>query len=118
MGITWLWPRVLMALGALLWVAFPASASAVPEIATLHAAFSPDRLGASTTISFGFHVETESGLAPPPLSSVDLRMPAGMNYTTTTLGLSICQPAALLARGLAGCSPNSRLGHRRPHLGR
>ena len=35
----------------------------------------------------------------------DLRMPAGINFTTTTLGLAICQPAALRARGLAGCSP-------------
>ena len=26
-----------------------------------------------------------------------------MNYTTTTLGLAICQPAALIAEGLAGC---------------
>jgi hypothetical protein len=44
------------------------------------------------------------------LTSLDLRMPAGINFTTTTLGLAICQPVALLAKGLAGCSPNSRLG--------
>jgi hypothetical protein len=34
-----------------------------------------------------------------------------MNYTSTTLGLAICQPAALLTRGLAGCPANSRLGY-------
>jgi hypothetical protein len=34
-----------------------------------------------------------------------------MNYTNTTLGLSICQPSALLAKGLAGCPANSRLGY-------
>ena len=89
----------------------PASARAVPERATLHASFSPDRLGASTTISFGFHVETAEGTAPPPMTKIDLRMPAGISYTTTTLGLSICQPQALLERGIAGCSPNSRLGY-------
>jgi hypothetical protein len=89
----------------------PASASASTERARLHAGFSPDRLGASTTISFGFHIETTEGLAPPPMTSLDLRMPAGINYTTTTLGLAICQPAALQAKGLAGCSPNSRLGY-------
>jgi hypothetical protein len=88
----------------------PASALAVSERATLDASFAPDRLGTPTTITFGFHLATSEGLAPPPLTSLDLKLPAGMNYTTTTLGLAICQPAALLARGLAGCPPNSRLG--------
>jgi hypothetical protein len=86
------------------------SASATTETATLHAGFLPDRLGAGTTISFGFRVATVEGLAPPPITSLDLRMPAGINYTATTLGLAICRPEALLARGLAGCSPNSRVG--------
>jgi hypothetical protein len=87
-----------------------ASAAASVETATLHASFSPDRLGASTTISFGFTLATSEGLAPPPMTSLDLRLPAGVNYTSTTLGLAICQPAVLLAKGLAGCSPNSRVG--------
>jgi hypothetical protein len=89
----------------------PASARAVSERATLHASFSPNRLATPTTIAFGFELSTIEGAAPPPLTGLVLRMPAGMNYTTTTLGLAICQPAALLARGLAGCSPNSRLGY-------
>ncbi len=97
-------------LAALAGVCRPASAAAALESATLHAGFSPDRAGASTTISFGFQIATADGLAPPPMTSVDLQMPAGINFTTTTLGLAICQPAALQARGLAGCSPNSRLG--------
>ncbi len=89
-----------------------ATALAAPasEQASLHASFSPDRLGASTTISFGFHLLTAEGLAPPPLTSVVLHIPAGMNYTLTTLGLSICQPATLQASGPKGCPPNSRLG--------
>ncbi len=95
---------------ALLCALAPAGALAVSEDATLDASFSPDRLGTPTTITFGFHLATSEGVAPPPLTSLDLKMPAGMNYTTTTLGLAICQPAALLARGLAGCPPNSRLG--------
>ena len=86
-------------------VAAPAS-----EQATLHASFSPDRLGVSTTISFGFHLQSTEGLAPPPLQSVVLFMPAGMNYTLTTLGLATCEPAVLQAQGVKGCSPNSRLG--------
>jgi hypothetical protein len=96
---------------ALLCVLAPASALAVSENATLNASFSPDRLGTPTTITFGFHLVTSEGTAPPPLTGMDLRMPAGMSYTTTTLGLALCQPAALVARGLAGCPPNSRLGY-------
>jgi hypothetical protein len=89
----------------------PAGAQAVSERATLDASFAPDRLGTPTTIAFGFHLATSEGAAPPPLTGLDLRMPAGINYTTTTLGLAICQPAALVAKGLAGCPPNSRLGY-------
>jgi hypothetical protein len=100
------------ALIALLACALTAPAArAVSEVASLHASFSPNRLGAPTTITFGFHLQTVEGQAPPALTALDLRMPAGMNYTTTTLGLSICQPASLLASGLAGCPPNSRLGY-------
>ena len=92
-------------LGATTALAAPAS-----ERASLHASFSPDRLGASTTISYGFHLQTSEGLAPPPLASITLYIPAGMNYTLTTLGLAICQPAVLQAQGPKGCPPNSRLG--------
>ncbi len=105
-------PRTLMLatallIGGCLWA--PA-AGAVTESATLQASFSPDRLGASTTIGFGFHLSTADGLAPPPLANIDLHMPAGMNYTATTLGLAICQPEALEKHGLSGCPANSRLG--------
>jgi hypothetical protein len=85
-------------------------ASAVTEKASLSASFTPDRLGASTTIGFGFHVETLEGVAPPPMTGVHLRLPAGVNYSATTLGLAICQPSLLLAEGLKGCPANSRLG--------
>lgn len=89
----------------------PAPAVAVTEQASLHASFSPDRLGTPTTIGFGFEVSTTEGLAPPPLSNINLHIPAGMDFTQTTLGLAICNPASLQAHGLAGCSPNSRLGY-------
>jgi hypothetical protein len=96
---------------ALVCVLAPATARATEERASLRASFSPNRLGAPTTISFGFKLSTVEGAAPPPLTGLLLHMPAGMNYTRTTLGLAICQPAALLAKGLNGCSPNSRLGY-------
>jgi hypothetical protein len=87
----------------------PASAGAA-ETVTLHTSFSPDRLGASTTIGFGFAISGSNGAPPSPLESLSLRLPVGINYLSTTLGLAICQPAALLERGPSGCSPNSRLG--------
>jgi hypothetical protein len=84
--------------------------AAAAETVVLHTSFSPERLGASTTIGFGFDIANSEGGLPAPLQSVSLSLPAGLNYLDTTLGLAICQPASLLARGLAGCSPNSRLG--------
>jgi hypothetical protein len=89
--------------------ALPAGAGAA-ETATLQTSFSPNKLGASTTVGFGFQIASTDGGLPAPLSSLSLHLPPGIDYVTTTLGLSICQPANLLAKGLAGCSPNSRLG--------
>jgi hypothetical protein len=103
-------PSKIAALAAALAVCGLAPAGAVAENATLHASFSPNRLGVGTTIGFEFKVSTAEGLAPPPLTNITLHMPAGMNYTTTTLGLAICQQAELLAKGISGCPPNSRLG--------
>jgi hypothetical protein len=104
--------RTLVAAAAVLGCGcLPAAAGAqATEKATLTTSFSPDRLGASTTIGFEFKISTTEGLAPPPLNSINLHMPAGMNYTTTTLGLAICQPETLAREGLAGCPANSRLG--------
>jgi hypothetical protein len=108
-------PARLLAAGTLACAAIcgttAAGAGAAVEQATLHASFSPDRSGAPTTITFGFHLGTAEGTAPPPLTGIDLRMPAGINYTTTTLGLAICKPAVLVAQGIGGCPPNSRLGY-------
>jgi hypothetical protein len=87
----------------------PATAGATQTV-TLHTSFSPNKLGASTTIGFGFQIANVGGGLPSPMTGLSLRLPVGIDYVTTTLGLSICQPADLLAHGLAGCPPNSRLG--------
>jgi hypothetical protein len=87
----------------------PAAADAA-QTATLQTSFSPDRLGASTTIGFDFHIAATTGATPSPLTSVRLGLPPGIGYVTTTLGLATCTPARLLGAGLNGCSPNSRLG--------
>jgi hypothetical protein len=99
-----------LALALLVLGCLPASAQATETVA-LHTSFTPNRLGASTTIGFGFTIGSTTGGLPSPLTHVSLRMPKGMNYVTTTLGLAICRPENLVAKGLSGCSPNSRLGY-------
>jgi hypothetical protein len=91
-------------------LAAPVHAGAAPPVG-LRATFKPDRLGAPTTVFFEFTIGREEGRIPPPLTHVLLQMPAGMSYTTSNLGLAICDPQALIQKGLSGCSPNARLGH-------
>jgi hypothetical protein len=96
-----------LAAAACLAAAVPAQAS---QTVKLHASFTPDRLGTSTTIGFGFTIANSEGGLPSPLTHIDLRMPRGMNYITSSLGLDTCQPQKLVANGLKGCPANSRLG--------
>lgn len=88
----------------------PAVAAPAAVRARLHASFSPDRLGASTTIGFGFTLHAPEGMTPPPLTSIVLRMPAGMNYLHSTLGLATCTKAQIIAHGSRGCPADSLLG--------
>lgn len=101
--------RTLVALVLLFCGCLPCVAQASEEVA-LHASFSPDRLGASTTIGFGFHISNTEGGLPSPLTHVDLRMPQGMNYIASSLGTAECRPQLLVEDGLTGCPANSRLG--------
>ncbi|HEX3691823.1 MAG TPA: hypothetical protein VHU13_00625 [Solirubrobacteraceae bacterium] len=87
-----------------------ASVAQAAQTVKLQASFTPDRYGASTTINFGFTISSSEGGLPSPLTHIDLRMPPGMNYITSSLGLATCQPAKLVELGLAGCPANSRLG--------
>jgi hypothetical protein len=79
---------------------------------TLHAGFTPYRLGTRTTIELSFQVHsTTPGHAPSPVTDIDLRLPAGLGLATSTLGLANCEPSALLALGPDGCPANARIGH-------
>jgi hypothetical protein len=103
-------PGIAAVIAALLAGAcLPAPARASESVA-LQTSFAPDRLGASTTIGFAFQIANTDGGVPSPLTSVALHLPKDINYLSSTLGLAICQPAALLAGGAAACPPNSRLG--------
>jgi hypothetical protein len=76
----------------------------------LSAAFSPERLGAGTTIRFGLQIATPGGRAPSPVTDMQLLLPAGLGIATSDLGLETCSPASLEQNGLAGCPPNSLMG--------
>jgi len=80
------------------------------ETAKLNIAFSPDRLGSSTTIDMGIELAAVGGGLPSPVTGFDMHLPPKLELIGSTLGLAICQPSALMAEGLSGCSPNARLG--------
>lgn len=76
----------------------------------LHATFTPNRLGAATTVNFRFNVTSHQAAPAPGLTGLALHMPYGMGLVTSTLGLANCYPQSLTANGLAGCSPNAWMG--------
>jgi hypothetical protein len=91
------------------------SALAAPH-ATLRVTLTPERLGAGTTIGFGFTITMPHGRVPPPLRGIDLRYPANIGLITSGLGIATCEPAALELLGPPGCSPDSLLGYGRARV--
>jgi hypothetical protein len=71
--------------------------------------FTPNRPGANTTIHFGFRIRMSDGSTPPPLVSVKVSLPPGLEGTPT-LGQVVCEPLRLQLFGEAGCSPNALMG--------
>jgi len=98
-------------LGALLGVlaicaCAPAQGRAAPS-AKLKVGLRPERLGAGTTISFGFQISSAGEALPPPLTRLDVGLPPGMGIETA--GLASCTEARL-EHGPQNCSPNSKVG--------
>lgn len=91
-------------LGMLAGVVAQATAAAPPRV-SLSTRFVPDVLGRSTTIHYGFTVSE-----PLPLRSLELRLPAGMGYAASELGLEDCEVSLLAEEGPEGCPPDSLLG--------
>lgn len=100
--------NVVIAVVVLL-AANPSTGDAAQQ-ARLHARFSPDRRGASTTIHFGFDITSTTGGVPSPVTDVRVDLPAGMGLGVTDLGEETCTSIALATFGPSGCSPNSRMG--------
>ncbi|MGC1852543.1 MAG: hypothetical protein WA687_08910 [Solirubrobacterales bacterium] len=95
---------VVLALGA-----FAPPATATPEV-SLRAKLDPLKLGADTSVSLGFHVTPGPHGELPPLSNFALRLPSGMGFAASTLGLATCSAPTLLARGAPGCPHESLIG--------
>jgi hypothetical protein len=81
------------------------------ETAKLDVKLTPERLGAGTTIVFGFRIAASTGGVPSPLTEMDLRYPAGLRVVTSELGVESCLPGTLEARGPEGCPPDSKMGY-------
>lgn len=106
-------PRELGVCAALLSVlalgCLPAMARA-SEVVKFTVSFSPDRLGTPTSIRTHLAISNSNGGLPSPVIGFDMHLPAQLELLGSTLGLAVCQPTALVASGLDGCSPNARIG--------
>jgi hypothetical protein len=101
---------VLALLLLLVLACLPAAAARASEVAQITISFSPNRLGAHISVRTTVSVRNTDGGLPSPVTGFDEHIPAELELIGSTLGLAICQPKALLASGLEGCSPNARLG--------
>lgn len=84
---------------------FAVPVGATPRV-TLNMRFKPDRPDQGTTIHWAFTISE-----PTPLRSLELRLPPGMGFVTSSLGLETCDAALLAERGPEGCPVDSRLGY-------
>ena len=87
-----------------------ASASAGQSV-MLRATLTPEQLGGTTTLGFGFEIKGSAGGVPSPLKQLDVRYPAHLGIVSSGLGLATCTDVVLEALGPMGCPPNSFMGH-------
>lgn len=87
----------------------PASAGA-SQLASISAGFSPERLGAQTTLSLGFAIRTPDGSLPSALTGVVFHFPRTLGLITNELGVATCSPATLAKLGPKACPANSIMG--------
>ncbi len=81
------------------------------QTARLSAKLTPERLGAGTTIGFGFTIHSHGGQVPSPLTGVDLYYPANLGIATSGLGLETCSVPVLESTGVGGCPSQSQMGY-------
>lgn len=100
-------PRLAAVIGALAICACTVGTAQAAQSAKLQVSLSPERLGASTTIAFGFQISAPNQALTAALTHLTVRLPAGMGVDTR--GLATCR-RSLLAHGPQGCPPDSQVG--------
>lgn len=91
--------------------ALPSNPASASQTAKLDVHLQPERLGASTTIVFGFEIVGSGGQVPSPLTEVDLRYPGDLGIAGSGLGVEECLRPILEALGPDGCPTDSRMGY-------
>jgi hypothetical protein len=102
--------QLLLAL-ALLAAALTSPVAVAAPQAEMTAKLRPEKLGAPTAVSVAFHLRPGPGEALPALSEFALRLPRGMGFAASQLGLATCSPARLLSSGADGCPRESLMGN-------
>jgi hypothetical protein len=85
-----------------------AAVALASETLTVHANFSPDRLGAPTNLSLTAKFTSSTGGTPSPVTKFTLYAPAGMEVDVH--GAGTCTATTLEQRGPSGCPADSRAG--------
>jgi hypothetical protein len=79
-------------------------------VTKLHVTFTPDRLGAATTVEFTIQIKAPANAIPSPLTALDMSYPGNLGITTSGLGLATCTETILEYLGPEGCPADSRMG--------
>ncbi len=102
----WMLPGALCLLTCMLVTA----GAAATETVSLHANFTPDRLGASTNLSATVLFGSTLPGPVPPVTAVTTYGPAGMSLDVRGLGVCTVSASRLEALGPSACPADSRLG--------
>jgi hypothetical protein len=85
-----------------------ATVALAAQTLTIHASFSPDRLGAPTNLSATGSFTTGTGAIPSPITKFTIYGPAGSRIDVH--GAGVCLPTKLQELGPSVCPSNSRAG--------
>jgi hypothetical protein len=76
----------------------------------IKARFSPNKLGASTSVLLTTEIGTTLGTVPAAVTNLDIKLPQGVGLGSTTLGEAVCTLTILEHEGASGCPSNSLMG--------
>jgi hypothetical protein len=103
--------RLFLLLAVIAASAVPAASCIARQTVALTASLTPERLGHSATIGFGFKVKALDRVLPSPMTSIELFYPANLAFALSELGLAQCTATTLQRHGVPGCPANSVMGY-------